>query len=128
MLGSTRVLTDEEGLGGFRDPFQFATWEDNTASAVLSPTTVEEIQEIVRTANRPWVPLWTHGQGRNNGYGGPAPQYRAHLDFMDLAADQYSFGDHACRRFRETLKDALDPNGILSPGKQGIWPAPMRDH
>jgi 4-cresol dehydrogenase (hydroxylating) len=56
------------------------------------------------------------------GYG----EYRAHLDFMDLAADQYSFGDHAYRRFVETIKDAVDPAGILSPGKQSIWPASMR--
>ena len=39
-----------------------------------------------------------------------------HLDFMDLASEQYSFGDHAYKRLTETIKDAVDPNGILSPG------------
>jgi 4-cresol dehydrogenase (hydroxylating) len=56
------------------------------------------------------------------GYG----EYRAHLDSMDLAAEQYAFNGHAYRRFNETIKDALDPNGILSPGKQGIWPRRFR--
>jgi 4-cresol dehydrogenase (hydroxylating) len=54
-------------------------------------------------------------------------EYRAHVDFMDAAAAQYSFGDHAYRRFCETLKDAIDPAGILSPGKNGIWPRRLRD-
>jgi 4-cresol dehydrogenase (hydroxylating) flavoprotein subunit len=49
-------------------------------------------------------------------------QYRAHLSFMDLAASQYDFNDHALMRLSRTIKNALDPNGILSPGKQGIWP------
>jgi 4-cresol dehydrogenase (hydroxylating) len=75
-LGSAKVLTGDEDLREFRDPFQYASWDDYTASAVLMPTTVEEIQEIVRIANERKVALWTHGTGRNNGYGGPAPRVR----------------------------------------------------
>jgi len=56
------------------------------------------------------------------GYG----EYRAHLDFMDLASDQYGFGDHAYKRFVSAIKDAVDPNGILSPGRHGVWPARYR--
>lgn len=54
-------------------------------------------------------------------------EYRAHLDFMDLAQEQLDFGDQAYRRFAETLKDAIDPKGILSPGRHGIWPSSRRD-
>jgi len=53
-------------------------------------------------------------------------EYRAHLAYMDLIAEQYNFNNHALRRFVETLKDAADPNGIVSPGKQGVWPRRMR--
>ena len=75
-LGAAKVLTSEEHLREFRDPFQYAGWDEYTASAVLMPTSVEEIQAIVRIANERRVPLWTHGTGRNNGYGGPAPRVR----------------------------------------------------
>jgi 4-cresol dehydrogenase (hydroxylating) len=57
------------------------------------------------------------------GYG----EYRSHIDFMDIVAEQYDFNNHAQRRFAETIKDAVDPNGILSPGKQGIWPRAYRN-
>lgn len=56
------------------------------------------------------------------GYG----EYRAHLDFMDLATDQYGFGDHAYKKFVSAIKDAVDPKGILAPGRHGVWPAKYR--
>src|SRR5262252_854481 len=70
LLGSERVLTSQPDLDEWRDPFQHPSWDEYTASAVLMPETVEEVQGVVRIANRAGVPLWTHSQGRNNGYGG----------------------------------------------------------
>ena len=52
--------------------------------------------------------------------------YRAHVAFMDTIADSYDFGDHAALAVQQQIKDALDPAGLLSPGKQGIWPAHLR--
>ena len=51
---------------------------------------------------------------------------RPHLAFQDEAAALYSFNDHSHRRFVERIKDAVDPNGILAPGRHGIWPAASR--
>ncbi|MGH1554662.1 FAD-linked oxidase C-terminal domain-containing protein [Streptomyces sp. L7] len=53
--------------------------------------------------------------------------YRTHVHFMDDVMDTYSYNDHVMRRFLETIKDAVDKNGILSPGKSGIWPRPLRE-
>ncbi|MBV9194508.1 MAG: FAD-binding oxidoreductase [Solirubrobacterales bacterium] len=76
VLGAERVITADGELSEWRDPFQFETWEDFSAAAVVMPETVAEIQEIVRIAGRRGVPLWTHSTGRNNGYGGPAPRVK----------------------------------------------------
>jgi len=52
--------------------------------------------------------------------------YRTHNGFMDFVLSKYSFNDNALSRFHATLKDAVDPNGILSAGRYGIWPKSMR--
>lgn len=36
---------------------------------------------------------------------------------MDQIAGTYNFNDNALMKLSETLKDAIDPNGILAPGK-----------
>jgi 4-cresol dehydrogenase (hydroxylating) len=52
--------------------------------------------------------------------------YRTHAHFQSLAMQQYSFNDGALQRLHHTLKDALDPNGILSAGRYGIVPKHLR--
>ncbi|OAG08605.1 FAD-linked oxidase-like protein [Paraphaeosphaeria sporulosa] len=57
------------------------------------------------------------------GYG----EYRTHLALMDQVAGTYNWNDNALMKFNNTLKDALDPNGILAPGRCGIWPRRYRN-
>jgi FAD/FMN-containing dehydrogenase len=49
-------------------------------------------------------------------------EYRTHLALMDQIANTYNFNDNAQMKLNETIKNALDPKGILAPGKNGIWP------
>jgi 4-cresol dehydrogenase (hydroxylating) len=53
-------------------------------------------------------------------------EYRTAPAFQQQVTDAYSYNNHALRRFHEKLKDAIDPNGIISAGRYGIWPKPMR--
>ena len=61
---------------------------------------------------------------KEQGYG----EYRTHLSYMDDVAESYDFNHNALRKLNERMKDALDPNGILAPGRNGIWPKAYRDH
>jgi 4-cresol dehydrogenase (hydroxylating) len=76
VLGAEKVLTGPEVVAEFRDPYSFRGSDEFDASAVVCPTTVEEVQAVVRIADEHRVPLWTISQGRNNTYGGPAPRVK----------------------------------------------------
>jgi 4-cresol dehydrogenase (hydroxylating) len=56
------------------------------------------------------------------GYG----EYRTHIQYMDAIAATYGWNNGALMKMNETIKDALDPKGILAAGKSGIWPRHLR--
>jgi hypothetical protein len=53
-------------------------------------------------------------------------EYRAAPALQQQVMDTFSFNDHAYIKFCERVKDALDPNGVLSAGRYGIWPKHLR--
>ena len=52
--------------------------------------------------------------------------YRVHPIWQKQAVEVYRYNDHILHRLHETLKDAIDPAGILSPGRYDIWPKRLR--
>lgn len=62
-------------------------------------------------------------EAADEGYG----EYRTHLALMDQVMSTFDFNDNALLRFHERIKDVLDPNSIIAPGKSGIWGARYRD-
>lgn len=54
-------------------------------------------------------------------YRAPAPLHR---DIIGLAN---AYNDSAMMKLRDRLKDALDPNGIISAGRYGVWPEHLRE-
>jgi (+)-pinoresinol hydroxylase len=60
--------------------------------------------------------------GGQHGWG----EYRTTPFFQKAVMDVFSFNNHALPRFHELLKDAIDPNGIIAPGRYNIWPKHMR--
>jgi len=57
-----------------------------------------------------------------HGYG----EYRTAPAFQDDVMATYGFNNHALLRFHEAVKDAIDPNGVVSAGRYGVWPKHLR--
>lgn len=54
-------------------------------------------------------------------------EYRSSPVVHDDVLAAYSFNGHALSRFHARLKDAIDPNGIISAGRYAIWPKHLRE-
>ncbi len=91
------------------------------AAAVSTPAPGQSIKDRIKRKAEDVFRLLVH-EAAAAGYG----EYRTHLSFMDDIAKTYGWNDDALLKLHQTIKDALDPNGILAPGKSGIWPARYR--
>ena len=109
----TKALYDEYGL-------------DYHGSFALAERHITNVNQVLFDKDNPDMMIRVDGffralvaDAHTQGYG----EYRTHLDYMDLVASTFDFNDHALLRLNEKVKNALDPNGVIAPGKSGIWPA-----
>ncbi|HUQ51603.1 MAG TPA: FAD-binding oxidoreductase [Gammaproteobacteria bacterium] len=74
-VGDEWVFSSDEDLALYRDAYSPLREEpdERVASAAVAPATVEQVQAILRAANRYRVPLYPISTGRNLAYGGAAP-------------------------------------------------------
>jgi 4-cresol dehydrogenase (hydroxylating) len=103
---------------GVIGPVFMTAWERTMVALIMFPIGRDKARNaLMRDAFEQWVAL-----AAARGWA----EYRAPTPYQDLVAQTYSFNNHALRRLRETIKDAVDPNGILSPGRYGVWPKHLR--
>jgi 4-cresol dehydrogenase (hydroxylating) len=71
VVGQEWVFTSDEDLDLYRDAYSpfLNEPEELVASGALAPTTTEQVQQIVRIANRYRVPLYTISTGRISAMG-----------------------------------------------------------
>ena len=73
LLGENRVRTDAAALRQYLDNTVPQSAAPHRPSAVLYPASEQQVQGVVRIANRYRTPLWTCYGGENRGYGSAAP-------------------------------------------------------
>jgi 4-cresol dehydrogenase (hydroxylating) len=115
---NVQEISGGENLG-IQGPVFMTNWERSLVGLIMFPISknAEENRKI-RSAFERWVAL-----AAEQGWA----EYRAPAAFQDLVSDTYSYNDHALRKLRERIKDAVDPNGIISAGRYGVWPRHLRD-
>ena len=69
VLGKEWVFTSDEDLDLYRDAYSpyLNEPEERIASGALAPSSTEQVQQIVRIANKYRIPLYTISTGRTSG-------------------------------------------------------------
>ncbi|KAK3896938.1 hypothetical protein C8A05DRAFT_20200, partial [Staphylotrichum tortipilum] len=65
------ALKGPQGEDAYGDPFSATA--THLPGGAVRPSTVEEVQELVKLANAEKIALWTVSRGKNLGYGGSSP-------------------------------------------------------
>lgn len=127
VLTAQRIFTEGMRSMGIPDyPFSYGpftapfTWIPRIFAMTTGMPVSRSDQVVNKAARETMRKLIT--LGAENGYG----EYRTPPLFQDQVMGTYNFNDNMLRRFCETLKDAADPNGIIAPGRGGLWPKAMR--
>jgi (+)-pinoresinol hydroxylase len=112
------AAVSEGGALRFQGPVFMTNWDRTLVAMIMFPIGRDKAMNgRMRNAFHRWVEL-----AAARGWG----EYRAPAAFHDAVSDTYSYNNHALRHLRETIKDAVDPNGILSAGRYGVWPKHLR--
>src|SRR5271169_6129934 len=76
-VGKDWVFTSDEDVALYRDAYSpfYGEPEERVASAAVAPDNVEEVQKVVKIANRYKIPIYPISTGKDLGYGGCAPVY-----------------------------------------------------
>src|SRR3989304_1832975 len=74
-VGKPWVFTSDEDVALYRDAYSvfFGEPEELLASAAVAPSSVEQVQAVMKIANTYKIPMYPISTGRNLGYGGSAP-------------------------------------------------------
>src|SRR5688572_27943213 len=77
-VGRDWVFTSDDDLHSYRDHFSYIKDQPNELipSAAVGPNTTEQVQAIVRTANKYKIPVYAISTGKDCVSGGPSPNVR----------------------------------------------------
>ncbi len=151
-VGKEWVFTSDEDVDLYRDSYS-PFWnepEDPVPSAAVAPDGVEQVQQIVRIANKYKIPLWTVSTGKNLAYGGSAPRLsgsvvldlkrmnrilevndRNHYALVEPGVSYFDLYRYTQEKGLNVFIDAPDPGWGSPVGNtldRGGGHTPLRDH